>query len=46
MGALGFAKEIGLAAITGDVPVTGAQRQMKEDEIKQMRSQDGRLSSQ
>lgn len=44
-GALGMAKEIGGAVLTGRVANTGDLREMKDDEIKQARSKDSALSS-
>ncbi|KAF2159665.1 hypothetical protein M409DRAFT_70850 [Zasmidium cellare ATCC 36951] len=43
-GALGMAKEVGGALLTGGVANTGDLREMKEDDIKQARSRDSALS--
>lgn len=45
VGALGFAKEVGGAAVTGGVANTGKLRQMKEEEIAAARKRDAGLSS-
>ena len=38
---LGFVKEVGLAALTGQVANTGVQRELMEEDIKQMRHTQG-----
>jgi len=43
--ALGYAKEVVGSIIGGGVPVTGVLREMKQDEIKQVRAKEGSMSS-
>ena len=45
VGTLGLGKEIIGALATGGVPNNGSLREMKEDEIKQARSQHSSMSS-
>lgn len=42
---IGFMSEIGLATATGGVAATGTLRQMKEDEIKEIRAKHSTMSS-
>ena len=45
VGAIGYAKEVAGAALTGGVANTGLLRELKEKEIQQARSKDSSLSS-
>ena len=45
VGALGYAKEVAGAALTGGVANTGLLRELKEGDIQKARSQDSSMSS-
>ena len=45
VGSLGFAKEIGGAIMTGGVANIGVLRQLKDEEVTEVRSKHGTMSS-